>query len=304
MIKTKWTPEEDEKLKHFILNTQLSYEQISPILSRTRSACWNRAYELGIKKVYTYKENTVKEDFWFTPNLLNSYWAGFCAADACLQPYKSGNGGRFVLDISTKDLVHLETFKKDVEFLGRIETRATQTSNMSKVRISVSKRWFRDLEQNFSITPRKTYRLAPPPNLNDLCNFSYLIGYIDGDGCIRHYTNNLGYSYINIGFVSSSQHILAWIKGLLDGFFPINSYCADGKFREVSVQPELNYYRFYIRGYRAFAIFNFLKDFPVPKLARKWNNPNVLQFLEEKKQQYPDFFNLTPELQEIRNKLG
>ncbi len=68
---------------------------------------------------------------------------------------------------------------------------------------------------------------------------------------------------------------------------------------------KLNYadiYKYTIVGLRAAIIIDYLRQFPVPKLNRKWNHPVVLQKINEYKQKYSHLFK-TLNLQEINNLL-
>ena len=49
---------------------------------------------------------------------------------------------------------------------------------------------------------------------------------------------------------------------------------------------------------RAMVLIDMMQDFPVPKLDRKWKNPQVLAQIELQKQKYPEFFETGQKIKE------
>jgi hypothetical protein len=95
---------------------------------------------------------------------------------------------------------------------------------------------------------------------------------------------------MKIGFVNASLDILNWIKIQIDNQFPL---CQSGYRTSILSFPKKNkngkYYEYVIEGLRAVVIFDHLRKLPIPKLARKWNNPELIAMVEEYKQKYPHF---------------
>lgn len=216
-----WTPEEENLLKELV-SQKLSRNQIGKILNRTPASLSNRFQKLGIESLFIpNRKYSFNEDFWAVPNLLNSYWAGFSAADACIT--KSKQSYKYALSLSTKDLNHLERFKNDCGYTGNIESRVDLKSinnNPNKAyytsrMLICSLKWGQDLENIFNILPNKTFRLSPP-KLPHYLLMSWLIGYIDGDGSISIKKDGKG---LRVDFISGSEEIIKWIKEFIDNNF-------------------------------------------------------------------------------------
>jgi hypothetical protein len=127
-------------------------------------------------------------DFFSQDNEASFYWAGFIAADGWV--VQGGNG--LGIQLSTKDIKHLEKFKKTIKATqpikvrtkkgGKINGRELGSSEMCSVKI-YSQKIPLDLKR-FNIIPAKTYFLDIPEWLMEhKLLHHYLRGYIDGDGC-------------------------------------------------------------------------------------------------------------------------
>ena len=143
---------------------------------------------MGLDK---YMKHTKNNDFF--KNSRNSYWAGFIAADGCLQ---TDNGYRLSFVLSNKDKILLDNFKNQSCYTGNIITKnrfKTQTNKsyeQSSLVINNCQNWFEDLENTYNIFnstqySSKTFSLKPPVLLDELDSYRYIVGFIDGDGCIR-----------------------------------------------------------------------------------------------------------------------
>lgn len=297
----KWTKEHDIKLIELCSIGKYSYKYISNIVGHSSESCGKRAAILGIKNPYIVRKYTVNENFWSVPNLVNSYWSGFAAADASIRK-ETENNGVFTIKLSSKDIQHLNTFKEQCNFTGPIKSFSRYVNILNKnkeaklfyssiIKIHSSK-WLKDLEKNFNITQNKLYRLQPPNNLDNILLMAWLKGYIDGDGNI-HISKNK--KRVNIGFVSASENIIRWIREFININFEqrihsvFNNYSKDG-----------NSYRFRICGLKALVIIDYLNQFPTPFLERKWLQPLVLDRIQEYKQKYPHMFK-TLNLSEIQH---
>jgi hypothetical protein len=128
------------------------------------------------------------------------YWAGFLAADGCLQHVNMKSGKRkngtqsysdsYIVRISQNDKEHLELFKKHI---GADQRKLTERKylnrkeNTVKINYNLSLRseiMYQDLHR-FGIVEKKSYNLTMP---DWLCNHNlvhhYIRGYFDGDGSI------------------------------------------------------------------------------------------------------------------------
>lgn len=278
-----WSTEETNILISKCSSGNYSYSMIGKILNRSSHSCQNKARQLKINNSFkSAKKYTVNQDFW-NPNPISAYWAGFSAADASINKH-SLNCYNYRLEIANSDISHLEQFKKDAQYNGLIKTSIREDKFLHSRLVVSEPKWIKDLEKYYNILPNKTLRLAPP-NLNDeYLNFCYLIGYIDGDGTI-YFEKKRQRLCINI--ISSSKNIINWCHSLIYN-----------KFRNFSLINKANtvrlVYKKYpfmsVNGVRAAVVFDYLSKFDVPKLQRKWNNPDILNYVNSIKSLYPQFF--------------
>lgn len=129
------------------------------------------------------KKYTCNDSYFSTPDVENSYWAGFIAADGNITKDMSIRIG-----LQSSDKNHLEKFKKSIHFSGNIKTyKYTNTTHKNKfyTRLEIfSHKLCDDIYKNFNITPRKTFSLKFPSLTKSEYILSFITGYIDGDGSI------------------------------------------------------------------------------------------------------------------------
>jgi hypothetical protein len=247
-------------MTHYVTQT---YEEMGKILGRSPRVLSNYMRSKGITRgSYLH---FVNEHYFDTPNITNSYHAGFLAADGCL---KKDNVVSIIL--SSVDRDQLEQFRTDCEFTGNIGEGSYKgkdgcTRNIVSLNICGANQWHKALNENFNITHRKTFTLQPPP-LTDVNHVkAFIIGYADGDGSLFY----RGDGYLTLGFKGTS-YLLNWIKDFFDINYP--AICN----RVANVNPYNNICQYYISGKRAETILKDLYDIPVPKMARKWNKVKQL----------------------------
>ncbi len=273
-----WTLEEDRFLENIVRTGKSSFKNIGKILGRTGVSCQKRSTALGFKNKFIKRIYSQDENFWETPNLLNCYWAGFSAADANI--YQRGANYTYRLELGIIDKERLESLKEVTQFDGKIFECKKRKNNTVRITIN-SNKWAKDLSENFNIIPNKTKRLKPPILHGDL-KLAWLIGYIDGDGCIHLNKYN---KQLSISFVSSSEEIIKFVSELFDEYWPT------GLRRKLNPYYKKEKYSIYrISGIRAAIAINKLSKIDVPKLYRKWKNPEVLERIDWYKQNYPSFF--------------
>lgn len=160
-----WSNEEIEFLK---FNYQkMSRDLIISKLNRTWSSIQNKAFLLRIKR------NCLSANISKLINKTNEayYWLGFIMADGHFS-----NSCQIQINLAEKDLHHLKKFANYIEY----------KNNLIKPNISVGFSDIRsELENIFDISNNKTYF---PCKLNGLSGdslFSFIIGFIDGDGSIN-----------------------------------------------------------------------------------------------------------------------
>lgn len=141
-----------------------------------------------------YESNKVNRDldhsFFSEPNIVNSYYAGFIAADGCVR-----ETGR------SQDVFSLKLAEQDEEFLKNFAEalgaksiyyhdpqasvfpggREYQCQGLVDLQVC-SDQIVSDLGANFGIFPRKTKTLARPPLIDQDHRNAYIAGYVDGDG--------------------------------------------------------------------------------------------------------------------------
>jgi len=171
----KWKKEECK-----ILEGVYFKESKEEILSLLPKYTWNsikhKAQSMGLKK-NTHTSNG-DLDILLEEKMESYYWIGFIMADGSI------NHKRNVLTIriSKKDIEHLERFANYIKNgkVGHIK-RKFDLCNVDKLdNDSVPK-----IIKKFNFLSQKTYN--PPKSLNIKDNdafITFIIGYIDGDGCI------------------------------------------------------------------------------------------------------------------------
>lgn len=149
-------------------------------------------------------KHTHDSTFFSIPNPINSYWAGFIAADGCIQHGTNDNSKWISFCISVKDIDHLYKFKQVTN-----ASQAVRVHGKYAYFTVYSQQWAQDLSSNFKIYPRKTLREVPPPLALDL-SYHFLRGYFDGDGSVTKSGNQVTF--------------LAGTKALLDWFIPLINF--------------------------------------------------------------------------------
>jgi hypothetical protein len=218
-----WTPEEDRLL--LSLYEKVNRKEISQQLGKSKGAVSNRLLRLGIKGDTSHTlslgrvRTTVDLDYFSEPNTHNSYWAGFIAADGNL----SANRYQLTIGLAEKDASVLGSFKAETHFSGEIHSRKSRgfskNSYFAEIRISGIKGWYIDLNNNFSITPQKTYTLRPPKLLDNDLILPYLKGLLDGDGWVSLGWNKKHNIPTLVTGFCGTRYLLAWIKNFCDSTY-------------------------------------------------------------------------------------
>ncbi len=214
------------------------------------------------------------ETFFEIPNLINSYWAGFIAADGCIQ-----HNNKVIIKLSKKDVNHLKKFKTDINFNGVLYECTRKTNyggspdkqkyngkeySTSTIYLSNAQKLVHDLSTRFNIHHRKSLTLSYPNNLSPVNELAFIKGYIDGDG------------YIEFGartriIICGTKHTLLWIKLIFDGL--VKSTSSNGLVAGVRKHSQSdNLYVYEVGHLRAHKILVLLHSIRTPHLDRKWNN--------------------------------
>lgn len=226
---------------------------------------------------------TKNDNYWSEPNIENSYWAGFIAADGSVR-YGKRSGYQLRLQLTESDKGVLDRLKLALEYSGsmryipgklymykednRSGFAAGYTTRMKPqyyLEISGAKQYLLDLNKWYNITPNKTFTLQPP-NITDINLIkAYIIGYFDGDGSL--FIRNNKYCSPGIKIVGTRLFI-TWVKSVLEDLtnesFTLSS--ANSKARD-----NLNICALHKGGSGVYKFLDCLSDVNVPRLDRKWN---------------------------------
>lgn len=141
-----------------------------------------------------------------------AYWLGFLAADGC--NYNRKENASILINISQKDIEHLEKFKKFCKTNAQIikyTTSAGYSNNSKMCKIVLnSKKMSQDLSDK-GIVPKKSLILKPP-KIDKQFYLPFILGYFDGDGSISKSSKE---NTFYMSFVGTKE-ILEWICKVLD----------------------------------------------------------------------------------------
>lgn len=197
-----------------------------------------------------------------TSNIVN-YWAGFIAGDGNI----SKTENKLSINLSKKDKIILENFKKITNYSGPIENLSRFNKKTHKNYESVyiriyNKQWILDLQKYWNIVPNKSLILRPP-NISILENkLSFICGIIDSDGEISLSKNNS----LKFG-ITGTFEVLYWISNIL--YTNLDNI----KYKQIIPYKRYHVYDIKYRDIRAYNLLKLLDKIDLPfKLLRKWNN--------------------------------
>lgn len=194
-------------------------------------------------------------------NKQNSYWAGFIAADGYIYD-KTRESISLSIMLAEKDKDHLLNFKKAIN-TDKPLWEGTSNGFKSCSLTLASKQICKDLENNFNITPRKSFTLKFPNFKNNLLKDKFIQGYIDGDGCITVYGK-----YPSISILGNHDFLLE-IKNRFHELTQSDK-C-------IYLYKKKNLYEIIVRNKEGLYLYNYFKNLEGMKLERKWNKNKVLE---------------------------
>jgi hypothetical protein len=263
----QWTNEELEIMQaQYGKHTAQDMQKLLP--RHTHRAIINKAYDLKIKadKSITSRRDNFDNHFYFhIPNIENSYWAGYLAADGNID--KDSNRISFI----QKDKSVLKRFQECIKYTqGKITSRTDKKLGnvCSYIRIS-SKQMVEDLAANFNIIPNKSLVLEPPTKLNYQCALAYITGYIDGDGCIR-WAKIKKHKFVACS-ITGTKNNLIWMTGLIDPTITIYA-------RTDSKNVIYNAHVSWKKARKFLTTLALVKELDHLRLKRKWDK--VYEFYE------------------------
>jgi hypothetical protein len=306
-----WTQQEDNIIKENF--NKITLKQISELLPNKhgyyalRSRCQRTLGLYRDKSIIKLpSKNTYNLEYFKDLNLTTAYISGLIASDGCIFRIRGTNNYKFCYKVATKDECIIDFLIKEFNFNGKkVYTKqkspdSDYISELVDVRLNCFDKNAEYLEKHYNLTPNKTMRLGPTNLTNTYLNWAFIIGNIDGDGTIAStYMKKKDHHSIYLHFCSASPHIIRWIKNLMDEYFPAKKYGFAGRIAEVGYHNQCHYYRYHICGLRAAIVINYLSQIPLPfKLKRKWENPEVLKYIDQKKLQHPHLF-ISPDPQKL-----
>jgi len=269
---TQWTEKELEivtnnyELMTFReINNLLPYRSFESVKLKGRSLIKENNVDRSAVIHRALSKYRVNKDYFKILTRENCYWLGFIAADGCVQPRDKG----IKFGLSIKDHWHLERFCYCVDFNGPVYTARRRvrlpqgnygTYEISSLTINAVPEWLEDLEKHANIVPKKSLVLKAPNIYKKDLVFSYICGYIDGDGSI---TTEEKRDNVKIQ-IMGTESVMSYIKYWFDKEFVTHK-------RLASIYKRGNIFAYSLSGKRAKEIISYIKSLGVPKLSRKWD---------------------------------
>lgn len=198
-----------------------------------------------------HRRYKVNDNFFSIPTILSSYYAGFIAADGNIK--KDSN--LLTIGLSSKDKPWLKEFIKYLDSDYEIHEYVQNGHNISYINITSSK-ICEDLNNIYNITPCKSLTLQAPNIIDTDLIDAFIVGLIDGDGCIGTTGNRF---YITI---TGTYNILNFVKVRIEEILekPVG---------KIISTTDSNFV-FRISDKNARIVYNTLNRLNLPKLKRKW----------------------------------
>ncbi len=135
------------------------------------------------------------------------YWAGFLAADGCIDVNNT-----IRIELAGKDKEHVTLFK---EFCKSDHT-ISHNELKDSYKVGFSSKYMKDsLFFNFSLTVDKTHNLIYPLLEETWQYAAYLRGFFDGDGCFSQFFNNRPKASFRVFLTNGSLQYLENLLGHL-----------------------------------------------------------------------------------------
>jgi DNA-binding CsgD family transcriptional regulator len=272
-----WTTDEENELRRLVAMGTYSYRQIGGLMGRSIHSITSHARQyLDIhNSQYEARKYQYTHDFFKEPNVINSYIAGFLAADGNLLETASGSF-RLRLEIHSNDILHLDWIKQQLGHEG--PTKSWGGKNTHFWEMFVSPEYAAHLEKNFGVTPNKAHRLQPPDLKDFSLQFAYLLGLLDGDGCVHINTQNS----LSVGYVSCSFEAVLWAQSAINALdFPVIRQKPNPSIFPIRENAKGIVYA----GARAVCLVQLAQEFArrtdLPILTRKWGSEKVTGYISD-----------------------
>lgn len=209
---------------------------------------------------YFLRKHNVNDNFFNIDNLLNYYYAGFIAADG----YIDKTYQKLIIGISTKDINWLNTFKTNLNYTGNI---FNYNKKFDSSYISISSRQIcNDLKNKFNILNNKSLIYSPPIIFDNYKKDAFIMGLIDGDGCICKYKINRNNCQDNFSIsLMGTYNTVIFVQNRFSEILNIE------KVGNISKQKKQYVYRITTEKARKIFIY-FYENYKsiLPVLQRKW----------------------------------
>jgi len=267
----KWSKKELDYLKNNY--GKILLPALAKKLNRTYHATNQRCIILGLTKNQSKKQwmiNQGKRKYNRNENYFdlsinkgdNLYWAGFVATDGCVDSYDLDIREKVLkFKLQNKDKAHVQKFMDALEFNAPIKQNKTDGGWLFSIS---SNKLCNDLEKYFNIVSTKTYILKPPKLYQKEDIKKFIIGCIDGDGCISKKNEKIGFS-----FISASEEFAVWVAQQLKW---LSKRDKDIRIRVPKKRKNhhSDVYVFCVDGKDAIKLYKELMSVDCPRLERKW----------------------------------
>lgn len=183
------------------------------------------------------------------------YWIGYICADGNIQYDTFGR--KYIVSLYSKDREVIDNF---ISYFGSDIKTYINKSGLIQAYIA-SKELCEYFINDLNITPNKTFTLNP----NIEFSSSFILGFFDGDGCIRNSYNTTRYE---CNFTCANEQFLYKIKNVLD---------SEGIYSIIYKHSDCSAYKLRIdRKEDSEKLYKFLYKIKIPCLSRKLNNFEAL----------------------------
>lgn len=142
-----------------------------------------------------------------------AYWLGFLMADGWINQRPGQD--RLVLDVSSKDKDHLESYKKDLSFEGPVKDFIIKTGQFKGYihsMVSITSQQLVNNLSKYGCTPKKSLTLTFPKLPSKIIHH-FIRGYFDGDGSVfisheKHWRSGQIKSVIHYRFVGTKDFLI------------------------------------------------------------------------------------------------
>lgn len=210
------------------------------------------------------KRFTCFDDYFSIPTPVNSYWAGFIAADGSI----AHNRPQLRVALASKDISHLASFRRAIGCNSPISHGRAGVYGYCALQLT-SKKLVADLNSVFNITPRKTFTLLPPTGLSNKCALAYCIGLIDGDGSVFEYHANDRVArktwHRRVMSVVGTESVIAFVEAALEPILgPL-------RLKHSIIKKLKSVWELRVSGYPLLNLYQSARELELPWLHRKWS---------------------------------